>query len=39
MAHWVVAYIDLQHFHIMTSNPSLNGSLDNVLLSGQWVGK
>ena len=39
MGHWVVACIDLQHFHFLTSNPSLKGSLDNVFLSGQWVGK
>ena len=26
MEHWVVeAYIDLQHLHILTSNPSLKG--------------
>ena len=39
MGNWVVACIDLQHLHILTSNPSLKGSLDNVLLSGQWFGK
>ena len=34
----VVACIDLRHFHILTSNPSLRGPLDMVLLGGQWVG-
>ena len=38
MRHWVVeAYIDLQHLHILTSNPSLKGPLDTVLLGGQWI--
>ena len=37
MGHWVVACIDLQHLHILTSNPSLKGSLDNVLLVGSGL--
>ena len=38
MRHKVVACIDLRHLHILTSNPSLRGPLDYVLLGGQWVG-
>ena len=39
MGHWVVeAYIDPQHLHILTSNPSLKGPLDTILLGGQWIG-
>ena len=39
MGYWVVvACIDLQHLHILTSNPSLKGPLDIVLLGGQWIG-
>ena len=35
MGHWVVeANIDLQHLHILTSNPSLKGPYDIVLLGG-----
>ena len=34
----MVACIDLRHLHILTSNPSLKGPLDNVLLGGQWIG-
>ena len=34
----VVAYIDLRHLHILTSNPSLRGPLDMVPLGGKWVG-
>ena len=33
-----MAYIDLQHLHILTSNPSLKGPLNTVLLGGQWIG-
>ena len=33
-----MAYIDLQHLHILTSNPSLKGPLNNVLMGGQWIG-
>ena len=33
-----MACIDLRHLHILTSNPSLKGPLDNVLLGGQWIG-
>ena len=32
-----MACIDLRHLHILTSNPSLRGPLDNVPLGGQWV--
>ena len=39
MEHWVVeAYINLQHLHILTSNPSLKGPSDTVLLGGQGTG-
>ena len=39
MEHWVVeAYINLQHLHILTSNPSLKGPLDTVLLAVKWIG-
>ena len=34
----VVAYIDLRHLHILTSNLSLKGPLDIILLGGQWIG-
>ena len=33
-----MAYIDLRQLHILTSNPSLKGPLDNVLMGGKWVG-
>ena len=32
-----MACTDLRHLHILTSNPSLKGPLDNVLLGGQWI--
>ena len=39
MEHWVVvACINLRNLHILTSNDSLKGPLDNVLPGGQWIG-
>ena len=38
MEHWVVACINLLHWHALTSNPSLREQLDSVLLGGQWAG-
>ena len=35
MEHWIVVpFIDLQYLHILTSNPSLKGSFNTVLLGG-----
>ena len=39
MEHWVVvACIDLQHFHILTSNPSLKRAIGHcsVGCTGDW---
>ena len=39
MEHWIVgAYIVLQCLHILTSNPSLQGPWDTVLLGVQGIG-
>ena len=30
-------FIDLRHWHVLTSNPSLRENSDSVLLDGQWT--
>ena len=32
-----MACIDLRHWHVLTSNPSLREQLDSILLDGQWA--